>query len=657
MCGIAGIVGLRNQTVFESEIRAMCEAMWHRGPNGEGLYIAPGVGLGMRRLSIIDLETGQQPIGNEDGSVWVVLNGEIYNFRALRRELRKRGHVFSTRTDTEVIVHLYEDFGAGCIDHLRGMFAFAVWDIRHRQLLLARDRLGIKPLYYARIGDRLLFASELKAILALGEVERRLNWNAVARVFAFLASPSRESVIDGVHKLEPGHVLTAGPGRAIQTERYWQVRFEPDETHGERYFVERLRELLREAVDLHTISDVPLGAFLSGGLDSSAIVAVMARLAKRPVRTFSIGFADRDYDERPHARRVAGHFGTDHRELLVEPADLHVIEDVVWHLDEPFGDSSAVPTYMVSKLAAEHVTVAMSGDGGDELFAGYDRYCVEERERQFRPLPSFVRKALGLSARMIPDGMRGRNFVRHLSLGDRERFVDAATLYRRDDQARLFSADVRALLAGSDPWNEECALLTASETGGDWLSALQRLDLSSYLPLDILTKVDRMSMAHSLEVRPALLDHKLVEFAATIPSRLRLRQGRTKHILKEAMRGVLPRETIDRPKHGFSAPFDRWFKGSLSDFAHDLLLSQRCRERGIFQPRYVEARLNRRRHRRECDFFLWTLIVFEQWCRLVIDRPSAAGGSPAIGPPVRERRRSLVRRDVETAERIVRPLA
>ncbi len=631
MCGIAGVISLGGRPVLEGELRAMCDAMAHRGPDGEGFYAAPGVGLGMRRLSIIDLETGQQPIRNEDGTVWVVMNGEIYNFKTLREELRALGHTFSSATDTEVIVHLYEEFGVRCVDHLRGMFTFAVWDARRRQVLLARDRLGIKPLYWAEVGGRLAFASELKALLRLPEVERRLDWDALARVLTFLASPARDSVIAGVHKLEPGHLLVAGIGGQVRFRPYWDVRFEPERGRDEVYFVERLRELLHESVALHLVSDVPLGAFLSGGIDSSAVVATMARIAAGPVKTFAIGFPEAEYNERPHARLVAERFATDHRELVVEPAALDVIEDIVWHLDEPFGDSSAIPTYMVSRLAREDVTVVLSGDGGDELFAGYDKYRVERRERRYGALPPLVRGTLSLAGRVMPDGMRGRNFVRHFALRGWDRYLDALTLFRRDEQARLLGPGVRAALARRDPWREEAECL--ARAGGDWLTALQYLDLKSYLPLDILTKVDRMSMAHSLEARVPLLDHKLVEFAATIPPELQLRDGRAKHVFKRAMRGTLPDAIIDRPKHGFAVPLDRWFRGPLAEFATDLLLSRRSRERGIFEPAYVEALLDRHRRGRPLDLQLWTLIEFEQWCRIFLDRAPEPPRTRADGRP------------------------
>src|SRR2546428_5436136 len=438
MCGIAGIMSFNGRPVSSEERVAMCTAMFHRGPDKEGFYIGPGVGLGMRRLSIIDLQTGHQPVSNEDGTVWVVFNGEIYNFRDLRRKLEQRGHAFSTATDTEVIVHLYEEYGQHCVEKLRGMFAFALWDDRSQTLLLARDRLGIKPLYYAEAGGRLLFASELKAILQVPEVERSLNWMAVSHLFTGLTTPPAESIIEGVRKLEPGHILIVSPGKAPQTERYWEVRFEPDYSRSEEEFVEELRELLQESVSLHLVSDVPLGAFLSGGIDSSSVVATMARMTSRPVKTFSIGFHEGVYNEVEYARVVAERFGTEHHELILEPDVQKVIEDLAWYLDEPFGDPSAIPTYMVSKLASEHVTVVLSGDGGDELFAGYDKYVVEARERRYRFVPAPIRNLLGSVGAVMPEGMKRRNFLRHIALLGHERYLDASTLFRRDQKERLF---------------------------------------------------------------------------------------------------------------------------------------------------------------------------------------------------------------------------
>jgi len=619
MCGIAGIVSLNGRPVALDEVRSMCAAMFHRGPDDDGFYLSVSAALGMRRLSIIDLKTGRQPVRNEDGSIWVVLNGEVYNFKELRRELEQRGHAFYTATDTEVIVHLYEQYGVRCVEKIRGMFAFALWDERHRQLLLARDRLGIKPFYYAEVGGRLVFASELKAILQLPEIQRTLNWNSIDHLFTFLTTPRSESIIDGVHKLLPGHILVASPGQRPRVERYWEVNFEPDYTHDEDYFVERLRELLEESVRLHLVSDVPLGAFLSGGIDSSSVVATMARLISRPVKTFSVGFTEQDYSELDYARRVAKQFGTEHHELVLEPDVLDIIEELAWHLDEPLGDPSAIPTYMVSRLASGHVTVVLSGDGGDELFAGYDKYVVEGKERRYN-LPATARALLGVLANAMPSGMRGRNFLRHFSLSGFTRYLDACTLFRPQEKKKLFLPDAFEHLSRCDPWGAEAEYL--AKENGSWLSAVQYLDLQGYLPLDILTKVDRMSMAHSIEARVPLLDHKLVEFAATIPPELKLRNRVTKYIFKRAMKGILPDEILDRPKHGFAVPLGRWFRGQLGPFVRELLLSERSRSRGILNTGYIEQLLERHRKGRELDFQLWTLISFELWCRTFLDSSS-----------------------------------
>ncbi len=632
MCGIAGAVSLDGRPVSMDELRSMCAVLSHRGPDEDGFYLSPGVGLGMRRLRIIDLETGRQPIRNEDGTIWVVFNGEIYNFKELRTELETRGHSFYTATDTETIVHLYEEYGTRCVTKLRGMFAFALWDERRRRLLLARDRLGIKPLYYAEAGGKLVFASELKALLQLDEVERKLNWNAISRLFTFLCTPQAESIIEGVRKLEPGHIVIASPGRALRIERYWESHFEPEYGRPEAYFVERLRELIEESVRLHLVSDVPLGVFLSGGIDSSSIVATAARLGSAPVKTFSVGFREPAFDESGYARLMGQRFGTEHHELILEPDVLGIIEDLAWYLDEPFGDPSAIPTYMVSKLASQHVKVVLSGDGGDELFAGYDKYVVEARERKYRFVPAPIRRLLGTVGAAMPDGMRGRNFLRHIALVGGDRYLDASTLFRRDGKERLFQRDAWEMLADSDPWRAEAEYL--GKVNGSWLSAMQRLDLNSYLPLDILTKIDRMSMANSIEARVPLLDHQLVEFAQTIPPELNLRGGRTKQIFKRAMRGILPDQIIERPKHGFAVPLAHWFRGELGSFVRLLLLSDRSRQRGIFDPAYIEQLLRQHDNGRNLDFHLWTLISFELWCRTFLDNRAKAGAASSRRPCV-----------------------
>jgi asparagine synthase (glutamine-hydrolysing) len=443
MCGIAGIVSVGDRPVVEDELRAMCAAMVQRGPDDEGLYLGDGAGLAMRRLSIIDLETGHQPVCNEDGSVWVVLNGEIYNYRELRSGLERRGHRFASSTDTEVIVHLYEERGDACVDDLRGMFGLALWDERRRRLLVARDRLGIKPLYYGVVNGRLLFASELKAILSLRDVERRLNWPSLAHYLAYGTTPPGDSMVDGIHKLEPGHRLALERGAGPAVERYWDLRFTPDLRRSESDTVEELRARLYEAVRYHQVSDVPVGAFLSGGVDSSAVVAAMAGTTGERIKTFSIGWREEDYNELPYARLVAQRFGTDHHELVLEPDVMDLLDHFAWDLDEPFGDPSAIPTYMVSKLAAQHVKVVLSGDGGDELFAGYDKYVVESRERIARFLPAAARTFCGAVSRRWPDGLRGKNWLRHFSLPGAERYLDASTLFTQEQQAGLLTAAAR----------------------------------------------------------------------------------------------------------------------------------------------------------------------------------------------------------------------
>ncbi len=635
MCGIAGIVSFEGRPVRLAELRRMCAFLAHRGPDDEGFYVAPSAGLAMRRLSIIDLATGRQPVSNEDGTVWCVFNGEIYNFQELRRDLEGRGHSFSTGTDTEVIVHLYEERGARCVEALRGMFAFAVWDEREQSLLLARDRVGIKPLYYGQVGGRLAFASELKALLALPEVERDLNWTALGHLLAFLTTPQADSIVQGVRKLEPGTVLIASR-RGVRISRYWDLEWAPDHGRSEADFIEGLRERLEESVRLHMVSDVPLGAFLSGGVDSSAVVATMARLSPRPVKTFSIGFEEDDYNELAYAGEVARAFGTEHHELVLRPDVLSVLDDLAWHLDEPFGDASVIPTYMVSKLAAEHVTVVLSGDGGDELFAGYDRYRVEARERRRERVPAALRRALGALAHHAPEGMKGRNFLRHLALDGPVRYLDALAFFRREEQREMLQPDVFALVSAGDPWRELAAY--TADLDGHWLSTLQHLDIKAYLPLDILTKVDRTSMAHSIEARVPLLDHELMEFAATIPPALKLRHGTSKYILKQALRGWLPTSVLERPKQGFSIPLGRWFRGGLREFARDLLLSGRARQRGLFRPAYVDKLLRRHAAGRDLDFQVWTLISFELWARRYLDEswrpsPAATPSEPLVVGP------------------------
>ena len=617
MCGIAGIVRWDGRPPSIEDVQVMCDVMVHRGPDDEGYYHDSHATLGMRRLSIIDLQTGHQPIGNEDGTVWVVFNGEIYNFKELRHELEGRGHRFSTTTDTETIVHLYEDYGARAVEKLRGMFAIAVWDSKREELLLVRDRLGIKPLFYATFPGGIAFASELKSILQAPQIERRLNWTSLGHFLTFGSTSAAESIVDGVHKLEPGHLARLNDG-LLKVEQYWNVQFASDRRVNENDLVDELRALLREAVDIHLRSDVPLGAFLSGGIDSSAVVATMSKLLRTPVKTFSIGWSDPQFDELTYARQVAKAFRTEHHELVLEPHTADILEELAWFQDEPLGDSSLIPTYMVSKLAAEHVKVVLTGDGGDEMFGGYDRYLVEQREREHDKLSRRLRSALGAIGRALPEGIKGRNFLRHLAYEGPRRYLDAMTDFGAAEQAQLLEPAAREQVFRADPL---ALALRDLRNADDWLSAIQYWDVRCYLPLDILPKVDRMTMAHSLEARPVLLDHRIVEFAASVPPQLRLRGTTTKYLFKRAMRGVLPDSIIDRPKRGFAVPLAQWFRRDWSSYVRDLLSSGACKQRGIFKSGYVARLLRLHDQGRDLNGQLWALVSFELWCRTFLDGP------------------------------------
>src|SRR5580765_671992 len=455
MCGIAGFVDSSSAPLPADTatmlVRRMCDAIRHRGPDDEGLFVDGHAAIGMRRLSIFDLATGHQPIHNEDRTVWIVFNGEIYNYRDLRRELERAGHRFYTNTDTETIVHAYEQWGTGAVERLRGMFGFAIWDTRSRSLLLARDRIGIKPLHYAGVGDRLYFGSEIKSILCGPEVGRSLDLDALDHYLSFLYTPSDRSIFQGINKLQPGHWLLWQDGR-VRTERYWTLPAH-DSFHGtEQDAIPALRAVLTDAVRSHLVSDVPLGAFLSGGVDSSLVVGLMAQTSGATVKTFSIGFDEPAFDELEHARRVAAHFGTDHHEFIVKPDGVEILDDLIGHFDEPFADSSAIPTWYVSRMAREHVTVVLSGDGGDELFGGYDRYVPHPRVLAFdRYSPRALRRVAAIASRGLPHGTRGKNFLRHVGRDERGRYLDAIRFFGADEKPQLLTVDVQRAIGGPDP--------------------------------------------------------------------------------------------------------------------------------------------------------------------------------------------------------------
>jgi asparagine synthase (glutamine-hydrolysing) len=618
MCGIAGIADVTGRAPVDADgLRRMNDRLFHRGPDDAGYLIERRVGLAMRRLAIIDLNTGQQPVHNEDKTVSVVFNGEIYNYRDLRAELQTKGHRFSTTSDTEVLVHLYEEHRERCVDRLRGMFAFAIWDRPRQALFLARDRLGIKPLYYAETPQGFVFASELKAIVRHHAISRRVSPAGLAAYLQYGYVPEPLSILEGVRRLPPGHTLTVKDGQVGSPRRYWEstslfrnaIGLSRDDEAGA---AEALWAHLESAVRSHLVSDVPVGAFLSGGVDSSAVVTIMARAAGVPVKTFSIGFREAGYDELPYARRVAEWLGTEHHELRVEPQDLGVLEEVLAAVDEPFADASAVPTYLVSRLARRHVKVVLSGDGGDELFAGYDRYVVDHRRRHLGLLgDAGLGGVLRVLSAALPNGAPGKNYLYNLSLPRLERYLDAISLFpARAMEDLLEPAAIR-------PSESPFATALAAGRGLDPLSRLQDLDLNSYLPGDILTKVDRMTMANSLEARVPLLDHPLVEFACRLPASLRLRSGQTKYLLKRALRGRVPEEVLTRPKQGFGVPLEIWFSERLPGFFEDQLGDgRRLADVGV-RPGSVRRLLDAfaRWHRREHCERLWALAVLDRTLR------------------------------------------
>ena len=635
MCGIAGIVSTAAGEHIDADvIHRMCQTIVHRGPDDEGIFVKGGVGLGMRRLSIIDVAGGHQPVFNEDRSIWLVFNGEIYNFTELRDDLLKRGHHFATHTDTEVIVHLYEEMGADCVHRLRGMFAFALYDENRRKLLLARDRLGKKPLHYALQGGRLLFASEMKAILAVAPELAQLDNQALLQYLYYGYIPDPLTAFPGIQKLPPGYLLEYQDAK-IDVRQYWDLpQYDTCVPRSEEECLEEMEARLAESVRLRLISDVPLGALLSGGTDSSIVVALMARASSKPVKTFSIGFHHHDFNETQYARLVAEKFATDHHELTVESDVLETVETLTASMDEPFGDSSMLPTYYVSCLARKHVKVALSGDGGDEIFGGYDRYPVHLRRKNFERIPHWARRFYREKIYpLLPEDMRGKKFSYNVSLPWQERYIDSISyLPSFDRDIKLLSDDFRKiLLAGENP---EAVMLGhfADAKATDPVSRLLYLDTKTYMVGDVLTKVDRMSMATSLEVRVPLLDHTFVEWATGLPSSWKMRGLQQKYILRKlAERIGVPQAALNRPKQGFALPLVHWIRNDLKDLIISVLLDSRSLHRGYFRPEGIRRMLDEHfRQRRDHSHGIWRLLIFELWHRNFLEniRAKAWGAEP-----------------------------
>ncbi len=638
MCGITGGVWTEPDKALDvSTLRRMIGSLRHRGPDDEGLWVTelrtrpvdgltPGVALGHRRLAIIDLAGGRQPLSNEDGTVWIVFNGEIYNYRDLRRRLEGTGHRFRTHSDTEVIVHLYEDEGLGFVDHLNGMFALALWDGPRRQLVLARDRLGEKPLVYRHEPGRLLFGSELKSLLEVPGVPRALDPQAVDAYLTYQYVPHPQSIFRGFSKLPPAHLAIYREDR-MEVRRYWQPDFQREFDRPIDDDADQLRELLTSAVRLRLESEVPLGAFLSGGTDSTIIVGLMQRLMSQPVRTFSIGFPVPEYDETRYAQLAAERFGTVHQEFRVEPDAVGILPKLVWHYDEPFADSSAVPTWYVAELTRQHVTVALTGDGGDELFAGYPRYRAVWLAQKVDRLPRLLRRLASArfwqrlpgSARQKSLVRRWRRFAEAMGQPPLRRYLEWIAIFNEWRRAALYTDEFLHVLPDADPL-EFLARGAAQSAGRDPVTSISLTDLVTYLPGDLMTKVDIASMAHGLETRPPFLDHRVVELAARMPLRHKFRFGRGKRILCRAFADLLPREIQTRPKMGFGVPLDHWFRGPLAGFARDVLLDRRTLGRGLFRPDAVASLVESHlAGRSDHSHRLWALLVFELWQREWLD--------------------------------------
>ena len=626
MCGITGIVRRQGAQVDPDLLARMNNAIRHRGPDDDGFYFSEGVGLAMRRLAIIDLKSGHQPIHNTDRSAWIVFNGEIYNYRELRKRLEALGHVFYTDSDTEAIVHAYDEYGTDCPKHLRGMFALAIWDEPNKSLFLARDRVGKKPLLYAQTNDELIFGSEFTALLAHPAVSREVNYEAIHHYLSFISVPAPLTAYQSIRKLEPGHWLLWRDGE-IKIERYWQLDFSNKIDIGEQEAGARVAELLRDAVRVRLMSEVPLGAFLSGGIDSSAVVALMAQESSERVKTFSIGFEEQDFSELHHARRVAEHVGADHHEFIVRPNAMEILPTLVEHYGEPFADSSAIPSYYVSRETRRYVTVALNGDGGDECFAGYERYAAMSlAQRYTKLLPAALRNGVIANvARALPEFQprnplgKGKRFLQAASLGPIQRYLRWISAFDDNAKMDLYSDEFRqqtkafSTISFIQPW-------FAKANGAGIIDASLLTDTMTYLPNDLLVKMDIASMTVSLEARSPFLDHHLMEFAASLPEKLKLRRMTTKYLLKRVLKDLVPAQNLNRGKMGFGVPIGHWFRGTMQPFLRETLLSEKALGRGFFQKDKVRQLIDQHvEHKLDHSHRLWTLLMLELWFERFID--------------------------------------
>jgi asparagine synthase (glutamine-hydrolysing) len=632
MCGIAGKLYFDAARPVERPVlEAMNRVLAHRGPDDEGLFADGPIGLAHRRLSIVDLSpAGHQPMASPGGALWITFNGEIYNFPELRKELESRGVVFRSHTDTEVLLALWELDGPACLERLSGMFAFGLWDSRRRTLVLARDRVGKKPLYYYVDDRKALFASEPKGIYADPDVPARANLDAIDAYLTYGYVPAPESAFRGLARVPPGHYVEIGASGRVTTTRYWRLAFRPKLEVTEERACEMLEDHLREAVRRRLIADVPLGAFLSGGIDSSLVVALMSELTDRPVKTFSIGFEDEAYNELSWARMVASRYHTEHHEFVVKPDAIAVLPQIVWHYNEPYADSSAIATYYLSELARRHVTVALSGDAGDENFAGYERYRLHLVTTRLDLLSRVGKRAIGVAVRALPAtpwtsrSGRLRRYWLDAMTESRRRYGRWMTILPEGVKAELYSPWFREATAGGDPMDVLLSAYALADTP-DLLDAMLGADILTYLPDDLLVKMDIACMAHGLETRSPMVDHALVEFAARLPSDLKLRHGVKKYLLKRVAQSRIPASILDRPKQGFGVPIAEWLRGPLRDLLHDTLFGQAARERGLFEPHMLRRLIHEHDHNiGERHPQLWALLMLELWFARFIDRPRPA---------------------------------
>lgn len=627
MCGIVGIVNANSRAVERDVLTRMNAAIFHRGPDEDGFYVKENVGLAMRRLAIIDLAGGQQPIFNEDRTKAIVYNGEVYNFQELRKDLEERGHRFYTNCDTEIIVHLYERYGAECVQYLRGMFVFAIWDEREKSLFIARDRIGKKPLLYShRPNGDFVFGSEFRALLQHPKISRDVDFDALDNYLSYLSVPAPKTAFKQIRKLEPAHWLRWTDGK-IETKRYWLPDFSKKIKISEQEAIEETTRIVRESTRLRMISEVPLGVFLSGGVDSSMVAALMAEESDKPIKTFSIGFEEKEFSELKYARRVAEHIGAEHHEFIVKPDAMEVLPTLVEHYGEPYADWSAIPTYYMARETRKYVTVALNGDGGDESFAGYERHAAMNLAEKYHRLPAFLRKSLIEKAfNLVPASNLKKNrvkdakrFLRAASLPVVERYFHWACKFNNELKETLYTPDFRARLNGSPPirlaeqWFKQA-------NGIGTVDATLLTDIMTYLPNDLMVKVDIATMAVSLEGRSPFLDHKVIEFGASLPAELKIRSTETKSLLKKAASKLVPPDVIYRRKMGFDVPVATWFRSSLKDFLQGTLLSETAQKRGLFQPGRVRRLIDEHVAGREDNGWqLWTLLMLELWFERFID--------------------------------------